>query len=67
MITMFPVIFKYYVAKKINVEAGPQIGLLTSANTTAKLNGFSASHDTNVKDNFKSLDFGLNLGAGFVF
>ncbi|MEZ0129910.1 porin family protein [Flavobacterium sp. LBUM151] len=62
-----PVMFKYYVAEKFNIEAGPQIGFLTSAKTTTKLDGFSGEHDMDVKDMFESIDFGLNLGAGYNF
>ncbi|MBP1224737.1 porin family protein [Flavobacterium sp. 1355] len=62
-----PVMFKYYVAEKFNIEAGPQIGFLTSAKTTTKLNGYSGKHDMDVKDMFESIDFGLNFGAEYDF
>ena len=62
-----PVMFKYYVAKKINVEAGPQIGFLTSAKTVTKVDGISRTDEQDVKDYFESVDFGLNLGAGYDF
>lgn len=62
-----PVIIKYYVADKFNLEAGPQIGFLTSANTSTKLVGSSQSVDQDVKDSFESIDFGLNFGAGYDF
>ncbi|WP_264534891.1 porin family protein [Flavobacterium sp. N1736] len=62
-----PVMFKYYVAEKFNIEAGPQIGFLTSAKTTTTLNGYSGEHDMDVKDSFESVDFGLNLGAAYDF
>ena len=62
-----PVMFKYYVADKFNFEAGPQIGFLTSAETSTKLEGFSQTVDQDAKDYFESVDFGFNLGAGYDF
>ncbi len=54
-----PVMAKYYVAEKFSLEAGPQIGFLTSAKYT------EGSSSINIKDLFKSTDFGLNIGAGY--
>ena len=52
-----PVMAKYAVADKFNLQAGPQIGFL-----------MSAKYDSvDVKDQMKSLDFGVNLGAGYDF
>lgn len=51
-----PLLGKYYVAKGFSIEAGPQIGYLLSAK-----NG-----STDVKSSFKSLDFGVNLGASYL-
>ena len=62
-----PVMFKYYVADKFNIEAGPQIGFLTSAKTKTTIDGYNGSHEMNVKDIFESIDFGLNLGVGYDF
>lgn len=62
-----PVMFKYYAAEKFSVEAGPQIGFLTSAKSKTKLDGFSGSNELDAKDSFESIDFGLNLGAGYDF
>lgn len=50
-----PVILKLYTVAGINLQAGPQWGFLTSA----KFDG------ENIKDNLKSTDFGLALGAGW--
>lgn len=52
-----PVLAKYYITKQFTVEAGPQIGFLLSAK----------SDGNDVKDNFKSVDFGFNFGAGYNF
>lgn len=62
-----PVMIKYYVADKFNLEAGPQIGFLTSAKTSTKLDGFNQTVDQDIKDSFESVDFGLNIGAGYDF
>lgn len=59
------VMFKYYAAEKFNVEIGPQLGFLVGAKSLTKVNGNEAEQD--VKDNFKSVDFGLNFGAGYDF
>jgi opacity protein-like surface antigen len=61
-----PVMFKYYVAEKFNLEAGPQIGFLTSAKVKVIVDGYGSATD-NVKENFESVDFGLNFGAGYDF
>ncbi|MFZ0598174.1 MAG: porin family protein [Flavobacterium sp.] len=52
-----PVLAKYYIVPKFSVEAGPQLGVLLSAK----------SDGNDVKDGFKSVDFGFNVGAGFHF
>ncbi|MCV9934171.1 PorT family protein [Flavobacterium sp. LS1R47] len=62
-----PVMVKYYVVKDFNIEVGPQIGFLTSAETVTKINGFNGKHKENVKEIFESVDFGLNFGAGYDF
>jgi len=46
---------KYYVAKGLSLEAGPQIGYLLSAE----------QEDTDVEDNFNRFDFGVNFGVGY--
>lgn len=62
-----PVMIKYYVVDKFNLEAGPQIGFLTSAKTSTKLDGYSQTFDEDAKKYFESVDFGLNFGAGYDF
>jgi opacity protein-like surface antigen len=54
-----PVMAKYYVAEKFSLEAGPQIGFLTSAKYT------EGSSSIDIKNLYKSTDFGLNVGAGY--
>lgn len=60
-----PVMAKYYVAEKFSLEAGPQIGFLLSAK--AKFDGGGESGDEDIKDGLKSIDFGVNFGAGYDF
>lgn len=60
-----PVMAKYYVAEKFSLEAGPQIGFLLSAK--AKFDGDGESGDEDIKDGLKSIDFGVNFGAGYDF
>ena len=60
-----PVMAKYYASEKFSLEAGPQIGFLTSA----KVNGTSGGTtvDVDAKRFFNSTDFGINFGAGYDF
>lgn len=51
----FPLMGKYYLTKGFSLEIGPQIGFLLSAK----------NDDTDVKDSFKTLDFGVNFGVGY--
>lgn len=64
-----PVMAKYYVAEKFSLEAGPQIGFLLSAKSD--FSGFDGdedfSGDIDTKDFYKSIDFGVNFGAGYDF
>lgn len=68
-----PVMAKYYIVKGFNVEAGPQLGILVSAKNkqeiTSNVGGISynESETVDVKDGFKTVDFGVNIGAGYDF
>lgn len=57
-----PVMAKFYPADKFSIQAGPQLGFLVSAK--GSLNGGSKE---DIKDGYKSTNFGLNLGAGYEF
>ncbi len=56
-----PVMVQYSIVPSFYVEAGPQLGFLAGAKL--KANGNS----TDVKDSFKTADFGLNIGLGYKF
>lgn len=62
-----PLMFKYYASEGFALEAGPQIGFLTSAKSKTTVNGYNRSHEMNVKDSFQSIDFALNFGASYDF
>nr|MBP8157732.1 PorT family protein [Flavobacterium sp.] len=59
-----PLMLKYYPESKFFLEAGPQVGFLTSAKLKVNVTGYG-SDTQNIDDAFKSIDFGLNLGAGY--
>lgn len=50
-----PIMAKYYIMEGLSLEVGPQIGFLMSAKVD----------DEDVKDGYKSIDFGLNGGVGY--
>lgn len=68
-----PLMAKYYATPKLSFEFGPQIGFLLSAKNegtfTETFEGetFSESGSEDVKEFANSVDFGLNLGAGYDF
>ena len=53
-----PVMGKYYFGG-FNIQAGPQLGFLLSAEEDAD------GEKTDSKDNWNGVDFGLNLGVGY--
>lgn len=61
-----PLMIKYYPESKLFLEAGPQVGFLTSARLKTKVIGYGAS-SRNADDAFKNIDFGFNVGAGYNF
>jgi len=68
-----PLMAKYFATEKLFIEAGPQIGFLMSAkNDYKETETFMGdtetfSGDIDIKDNLKSIDFGLNFGLGYEF
>lgn len=62
-----PVMFMYNINKMINIQAGPQANILTSAklDSSGEADGFKYEmNDVDVKDSFKSADFSINVGVG---
>lgn len=71
-----PVMAKYYVIEGLHIEAGPQVGFLlsvkaeTDTTVTTSFPGFpstttTTSESTTDKSTANTIDFGLNLGAGY--
>src|SRR5690606_6265830 len=58
-----PIMFKYYLVDGFSVEAGPQVGFLTKAEQEGTFGGYTGTSD--VKDNYKSVDFGVNFGLAY--
>lgn len=56
-----PVMFQYNALPNLYVEAGPQFGFLVSAK------GKDNNSSVDIKDDLKTFDFGLGLGAGYYF
>lgn len=55
-----PLLFKFYTIAGLHLQAGPQIGFLTSAKREDLLGG-----DQDVKDRLKKTDVSLALGVGW--
>lgn len=62
-----PIMAKFYVAKGLSLEAGPQIGFLLKSEVDIEVNNalFASSTTEDVKDFTKSNDFAFNIGAGY--
>jgi opacity protein-like surface antigen len=60
-----PLMFKYN-ENNLFFEAGPQIGFLTSAKLKTSIEGFGSGNQ-DVKELFKTIDFGLGFGIGYNF
>jgi hypothetical protein len=54
-----PLMVRYYVSEGFSLEAGPQIGFLTSSEVETEDIG------VNTEDYFSSFDYGLNFGLGY--
>ncbi|KMQ65096.1 opacity protein [Chryseobacterium angstadtii] len=63
-----PVMFQYNLIPNLFVEAGPEFGFMVSAKNKIKNenNGNSTTSD-NYKDDLKTFNFGIGLGAGYYF
>lgn len=56
-----PLMARYYVSEGFNLEAGPQIGFLTSSEVDMEELG------VDTKDFFSGFDYGVNFGLGYKF
>ena len=56
-----PVLFQYMFDNGFRLQAGPQVGILVSA----KLK--NNDNTTDVKNDLKPIDFGVSIGASYVF
>lgn len=54
-----PLMAKYYISEGFNLEAGPQIGFLTSSEVKTEDVG------VNTKDFISGFDYGVNFGLGY--
>ena len=61
-----PVMFKYQVADKFSLEAGPYVGFLTKAKLEFDIEGLGSGTE-DMKDNVKSTDFGIGVGMNYEF
>ena len=62
-----PIMFKYYVTEKFTLELGPQLGVLIISKMNSSFNGptYSGQSSSDSKDLYNSIDYGINLGAGY--
>lgn len=63
----FPVFAKYYIVDNLSFEAGPQLSFLLDAEADQKAtDGINTISDTtDISDDTKDIDFGLNFGFGY--
>ena len=58
-----PLLLQFNSTSGFYAEFGPQVGFLMSAKLDQKMGGVES--DTDIKDNFKSTNFSVALGAGY--
>ncbi|MET3027947.1 porin family protein [Flavobacterium sp. UW10123] len=64
-----PVMLKYYVAKGLSIQAGPQVGILLKANNKYQDNflGYDNHEKMDLKDYSNGVDASVNFGLGYQF
>ena len=64
-----PVMLKYYVAKGLSLQAGPQIGILLEANNDYHDNflGYNNHENFDLKKYSSGIDSSVNFGLGYQF
>lgn len=62
-----PIMAKYYVVNGFSVEAGPQVGFLMKSETEGTVPSplGTTTGTTDTKDNYNSVDFGVNFGLAY--
>lgn len=62
-----PIMAKYFIVKKFNIELGPQFGFLISSRSKTSYNSPTHSMENlyDNKDFFNSIDYGINLGSEY--
>jgi len=58
-----PVMGRYYISENFSLEAGPELGVLLSAEGEVSVNGNTVS--TDIKKYLNTTNFSLGLGAGY--
>ncbi len=58
-----PIMAKYYIAKGLSLQAGPQIGVLVSAKSEGSAFGIKTGMD--IKDFVETIDYAFNFGLGY--
>jgi hypothetical protein len=53
-----PILLQYFFANGFRIQAGPQLGILTSAKSTVVTGS--------IKDNYKPIDIGLSVGVSYI-
>ncbi|WP_152285693.1 porin family protein [Flavicella marina] len=63
------VLGKYYLTQDLSFELGPQLSFLTSAkyHTKGEIDGKEEDNSSNIREQSKSVDIGLNIGASYKF
>jgi hypothetical protein len=64
-----PVMFVFNLNENVNLQAGPQLGFLMAAKLKYDIESdfISMSGSEDVKEQFKPIDFGVNVGVGVNF
>lgn len=63
-----PIVAKYYLTKELGLEAGPQVGILTSATEVFRgkvKEDNDLTYENNVKSNLNALDVGVVVGLTY--
>ncbi|SEH29943.1 porin family protein [Chryseobacterium culicis] len=60
-----PIMLQYNATPELYFEAGPEFGLLVSAQAKGDING--STYKANNKDNLKNFNFGAGIGLGYKF